>query len=153
MSTFNCYSPRIVEYKVASAITKGHAVMISGASTMEDPTPGLDLTVPIPTIASCTASAPEDFIGVAMDTASDAGDMIRVCTEGVVYATFDSSHAIAAGDRVTVTDAAGELGECGSAALAAIGIAVEADAGGVTTEEELIRIYIPPRAVGAASAG
>jgi hypothetical protein len=68
----------VIKAKATAAITKGYFVVITPASTG-------------PTVAIYTGAKPAGVIGVALDAAAAANDVIRVCIDGMVSVQCDNT--------------------------------------------------------------
>lgn len=151
MVQFKAYAPRVVQYQAEAAISAGHAVSITGMTTVNNPVPNTSLTVPCPQVSKIPASSTSsDFLGVALNDAA-ADEWVDVVVEGIVEAQFDVSHDINAGNPLIVSDAAGRLADLAASSLGLMEnvccYAAEAGEDDATTAGEKIRVYIPPRHV------
>ena len=102
----------VIKAKASAAITKGYFVVITPTSSG-------------PTVAIYTGAKPAGVIGVALDAAAAANDVIRVCIDGMVSVKCDAT-GVDAFDFVSSSSA-------GTAEVATIGtdyvVGIALDAG------------------------
>lgn len=103
----------VIKATASAAITKGYFVVITPASTG-------------PTVALSAGAKPTGAIGVALDAAAAANDVIRVCIDGMVSVKCDAT-GVGAFDIVSSSSAGtAEVATIGTDYV--IGIALEAGA-------------------------